>query len=108
MPTKPCPDCGREVSTLAEACPQCGRPFREASGDTGPSALQAAKDDLRGKVAAYDELRWSKRTPSRAPSREGPFLQTLNCGCVVVLAPILAFIILALLSFLWSSVFGSR
>lgn len=24
----PCPDCGRQVSGLAESCPQCGRPLR--------------------------------------------------------------------------------
>jgi predicted amidophosphoribosyltransferase len=24
----PCPDCGRGVSQLAVACPQCGRPLR--------------------------------------------------------------------------------
>ncbi len=24
----PCPDCGHAVSTLAEACPGCGRPLR--------------------------------------------------------------------------------
>lgn len=27
MPLTKCPDCGREVSTVAPACPQCGRPF---------------------------------------------------------------------------------
>jgi len=26
MPVVTCPDCGREVSTLAAACPHCGRP----------------------------------------------------------------------------------
>ena len=54
MPTQPCPDCGREVSTAAEACPQCGRPL------------------ARNLVKA-------------AGTKEGPFLQTLNCGCIVVL-----------------------
>ena len=29
-----CPDCGREVSTLAEACPQCGHPFTPQHAET--------------------------------------------------------------------------
>jgi uncharacterized membrane protein YdbT with pleckstrin-like domain len=31
MPLVPCPDCGREVSTAAPACPQCGRPSPAAT-----------------------------------------------------------------------------
>lgn len=27
MALVPCPDCGREVSDAAPACPQCGRPM---------------------------------------------------------------------------------
>jgi hypothetical protein len=27
----PCPECGREISTNAEACPHCGNPMRAAS-----------------------------------------------------------------------------
>jgi hypothetical protein len=27
MPLAPCPDCGNECSTLAPACPKCGRPL---------------------------------------------------------------------------------
>jgi hypothetical protein len=53
MPTKPCPDCGREVSTIAQSCPQCGRPL--------------------------------KPSPGPFPTKEGPFLQTLNIGCILVL-----------------------
>lgn len=33
----PCPECGREISTNAEACPHCGNPMRPASHTpTGP------------------------------------------------------------------------
>ena len=28
MPLIPCPECGRQISTQAEACPQCGHPNR--------------------------------------------------------------------------------
>jgi hypothetical protein len=27
-----CPECGREISTAAEACPQCGHPNRASRG----------------------------------------------------------------------------
>ena len=28
MPLTDCPECGRQISTAAEACPQCGHPMR--------------------------------------------------------------------------------
>jgi hypothetical protein len=40
MPLNPCPACGRQISTEAESCPQCGHPnkpsfvFAEKSGPT--------------------------------------------------------------------------
>ena len=30
MPLEACPDCGNQVSTLAESCPHCGRPTKPA------------------------------------------------------------------------------
>src|SRR4028118_183793 len=39
MPFIPCPDCGRDVSTMAPACPHCGRPAPAATTPIGvPSA----------------------------------------------------------------------
>lgn len=29
MPLKNCPDCGKNISTLAPTCPNCGRPMHE-------------------------------------------------------------------------------
>jgi hypothetical protein len=31
MPLAPCPDCGNDCSTMAAACPKCGRPFKSPS-----------------------------------------------------------------------------
>jgi hypothetical protein len=31
----PCPDCGHQVSTLAEACPSCARPLRRPAPREG-------------------------------------------------------------------------
>src|SRR6185436_7087521 len=40
MPVITCPDCGRDVSTLATACPHCGRP--SPAGTTPIAAAPAA------------------------------------------------------------------
>jgi hypothetical protein len=36
MPLINCPACGRQISTEAEACPQCGHPNRPTAPATGP------------------------------------------------------------------------
>ena len=41
MPVIACPDCGRDVSTLAPTCPHCGRPSPAATTPILPSALPA-------------------------------------------------------------------
>lgn len=43
MPLVNCPECGREVSTAAEACPQCGHPMRaSATTAVGPKCYACA------------------------------------------------------------------
>jgi uncharacterized membrane protein YdbT with pleckstrin-like domain len=39
MPVIACPDCGRDVSTLAPACPHCGRPSPAATAPILPAGL---------------------------------------------------------------------
>lgn len=47
MPVITCPDCGRDVSTLATACPHCGRPFAAGSAAmTVPPAVPMAEETL--------------------------------------------------------------
>ena len=49
MPVITCPDCGREVSTLASACPHCGRPSPAGFAPiTGPAAPVAEETLWRG------------------------------------------------------------
>ena len=47
MPVVTCPDCGREVSTLAAACPHCGRPSPAGFAPiTGPVPPTMAEETL--------------------------------------------------------------
>src|SRR5207248_8885249 len=51
MPVVTCPDCGREVSTMAAACPHCGRPFSPATYAppvTGPTPVMTEETLWRG------------------------------------------------------------
>jgi membrane protein YdbS with pleckstrin-like domain len=44
MPLVSCPDCGRDVSTLAGACPHCGRPM-PANALRSPQAFVTAQEE---------------------------------------------------------------
>ena len=35
-----CPECGREVSDQADACPQCGHPIARTEGASSPGGAQ--------------------------------------------------------------------
>jgi hypothetical protein len=49
MPVVTCPDCGREVSTLAAACPHCGRPSPAGFAPiAGPAPVMAEETLWRG------------------------------------------------------------
>jgi uncharacterized membrane protein YdbT with pleckstrin-like domain len=54
MPVIACPDCGRDVSTMAPACPHCGRP--------SPAGLVEPPDSAAGQ-AKREETVW-RGTPS--------------------------------------------
>jgi hypothetical protein len=41
MPLINCPDCGKEVSTSAVACPNCGRPMGQAASAPAPAPAPA-------------------------------------------------------------------
>jgi hypothetical protein len=46
-----CPDCGKEVSTAAKACPSCGCPVAEKVAQTGePAAKGPTQDELLAEV----------------------------------------------------------
>src|SRR5262249_39082991 len=43
MPLINCPECGRQISTAADACPQCGYPTRPGAGSlVGPRCYDCA------------------------------------------------------------------
>jgi hypothetical protein len=46
MPVTTCPDCGRDVSTLAAACPHCGRPMSPSTFAVPVAASVTAEETL--------------------------------------------------------------
>lgn len=53
MPLTNCPDCGKEVSTLAPACPNCARPLVPAA-----PPQSAARELRRDRAARYNHVSW--------------------------------------------------
>lgn len=45
-----CPECGKQVSTAAKACPACGFPVAEKAIQPGPSPKEAAREELLAEV----------------------------------------------------------
>jgi hypothetical protein len=62
MPLIDCPECGRRISTAAEACPQCGHPNRPTGHTTtGPqcyacSATATTRCQRCGKLSCAEHL----------------------------------------------------
>lgn len=49
-----CPECGREVSTRAEACPQCACPLRPAEADLrGVRTVQQTGKGLKAAMVVW-------------------------------------------------------
>lgn len=44
MPVISCPDCGRDVSTIATACPHCGRPSPAGTAPIGLAAVPPVRE----------------------------------------------------------------
>ncbi len=65
-----CPECGTDVSDLAEQCPHCAYPIK-------------AKHEVKEPVVV---------------AKEGCFLQTLNTGCMIIVGIIGSVILFAILS----------
>lgn len=66
-----CPECRKEISENAHACPNCGNPISESN------TKQQPKVEVQGQ-------------------KEGCFLQTLNVGCMIIFTIIGIIILLAI------------
>ncbi len=87
MPVEPCPDCGNKVSTLASACPNCGRPM--GSGAVPPPAKDFSEEyDLPANGVSVEEAQRKQAQPAQI-------------GCLVII------IVGALFYFLGNSPKGS-
>lgn len=74
-----CPECGTEVSSLADKCPKCAYPINKISKPNNP----------------YREPKvYVQHTE---PKGEGCFLQTLNFGCATIVVIIVSIIVLVFL-----------
>ena len=69
-----CPECGKQVSDQAKNCPDCGYPIN-------PEIIEFIEKE---EVAPPTVV---------VKSKEGCFLQTLNCGCIVFAAIIVLIIL---------------
>jgi rRNA maturation protein Nop10 len=54
MPLTECPDCGHKVSTLALACPSCGRPMKEPLPPSNPSPQTKTYAQLKAEREAVE------------------------------------------------------
>jgi predicted amidophosphoribosyltransferase len=55
VPLMPCPDCGREVSTAAQACPQCGCPLTNIAALAHPPAPPVRRGRGVPNLKAYSD-----------------------------------------------------
>ena len=79
-----CPECERQISDQAKNCPDCGYP-------------------VKSEIINYvEDKKITVVTPPTVvvKSKEGCFLQTLNCGCVI-LAIIIVLFFLGVFGVLW-------
>ncbi len=101
MPLIPCPECRREVSDLAEVCPQCGYPVRQRQRQPAAASEAEIPGILArdGKIAAikrYRELnprmalKEAKDYVDSLEDRAGATPRTKRTGCVGVLVLVLA------------------
>src|SRR4051812_27277887 len=59
-----CPDCGREVSDLAPACPTCGRPMAASGGPSTAPPPPAPAGVLRSNVGTVEAVQAQRRRPN--------------------------------------------
>lgn len=95
MPLVPCPDCGRQVSTAALSCPQCGRPDpagRASRVFAAPETPSGAPLPGEGTpTPAASEPAPAAYQPPSSPSADGPSdLTKLLAGAGAFFALVLA------------------
>lgn len=91
MPTDQCAGCRRYLRPDQQKCPYCGVDNASGEGAAPNGALikcpDCGKEISRSALACPNCGRPMKAQPQ--VQREGPFLQTLNAGCVVVVVIVL-------------------
>lgn len=67
MPLAPCPDCGNECSTLAAACPKCGRPLNAAASNQKESIPSVEKAEEQSESERQRDARERKERLASIP-----------------------------------------
>jgi hypothetical protein len=72
-----CPECGRQISTAAEACPGCGYPIR--SGGRPPAPASAAEREFQQKVDEIGKKAAAAKEPDGPRCYSCPRTATTRC-----------------------------
>lgn len=96
----PCPECDRDVSSHAAACPGCGFPVAESLKETVDEVTGGAHSrPFRGKAAAENLAQWAGRYEHK-PEEEPPSRKALlakNGPTIAIWAVVLVVVALQML-----------
>lgn len=82
MPLMPCPECRKEISTHAKACPQCGFPLPASSSSTDVVLAETALPAGPGMVSGF--LRSMQFPVPPSPLQEIAYRQRLLLNAVLM------------------------
>lgn len=81
-----CPECAREVSTAAPACPHCGHPIATAFKETMTVTPQSPQNEM---TEGAPEI-----TPAQAPPAAAPPVTNVGKGCMGCLGVIILLVLI--------------
>ena len=92
-----CTECGKEMSSYAKSCPNCGCPtksseeWHERFDETHEGRHVQFENCEENNPRQYHQPKYSPM-----PRGEGCFLQTMNIGCMIILGIIFIIVLFAI------------